>query len=388
MASLGGVFCLNSSNPRVSLQCFFFVFDLLYFLVGGQLTLFSPQFSEITLDSLRVMGALEREPSVVTASAVPAHVAAATTESDRSALSGSAVNMVGLRAASTQSSAFRNPTKHLLYRPTLATTLAHVHGALRELTGNGALLLYLSTDSHGTAESPWSGGALLCTHSSSGSARVPRAELHTLCPGDIASMTRRPLMLVCESDDAALFGCVQSPFAMPFVALLAPSKYPAGMDRGRIVVSPPFAADRARAAADDDSSTVASFGNLFTLFLTDPLTAIVRLCGASSAQWSEKRAVRAKAALVDCLQHTLRQLREPRMAEEAPDWAAFAFDDCAALFIAKYALCRVVLARCQRVPNKPEYAPTCTPPLPADVDPPLVLLETLAKKLQVTSSFA
>lgn len=66
------------------------------------------------------------------------------------------------------------------------------------------------------------------------------SERNALCPGDLMSLARRPLMLVMEGEGSGAFASFVSPFGTACVALLSPAKYPAGCERQRHVVSPTF----------------------------------------------------------------------------------------------------------------------------------------------------
>lgn len=289
---------------------------------------------------------------------------------------------------SATASTARNPTKHLLYRPSLATVTSHLHASLRELGNAGALLLYVSADEAapkaqtGSSSSPapifgnaWAGGGALMCGSRSNFSEDP--SLNTLCVGDLLPLTRRPVLFICEGECSAHFASFCSPFGVPCVALLSPTRYPIGMERQRLVVSPTLAVDDEWAFSADTEC----FGNLFTLFLTDPVTAVARICKAHASSWSAADAEKAKNATADCLRHTLAYLQSSP-ASLAPEWSAFAQDDFAALFIAKFALSRAILSQHPRVPKGAAYVPTSCPVLPPEADPPSDLLSALLEAMQ------
>jgi hypothetical protein len=100
-----------------------------------------------------------------------------------------------------------------------------------------AMLLYVSADSFSNSSSSdalWSAGAAMC-----GSSGKEEAAQNVLYPGDLSSLTRRPLLLVCEGSCGTNFRNFTSSFASPCIALLAPQNYPVGMERQR-VISPTF----------------------------------------------------------------------------------------------------------------------------------------------------
>ena len=320
------------------------------------------KFSELTLDVLRMMRVLEKDPPSASSS-----LSSANATSGRNALKTSAIAVGGLGGTSGS----KNPAKHLLYRPTLSGVLSHLHGAVKELTGNGAMMLYVCADAvvSNAEDKIWGGGAQMCGSRSS--------DTNGLCPGDVMSLTRRPLFFVCEGESSALFSSLRSPFGLPCVALLSPSKYPAGCERQRLVVSPTFSVEK-RGSGEDGAEF---FGNLFTLFLTDPVTAIARLCKVNAEQYSESRMARCKGAVVDCLRHTL---TFTALNDKVPmAWKSFLSDEFCSLLIAKFALCRAVLCKSQHVPRSPAYLPKCSPELPSEADPPSDLLDELMEAFKI-----
>jgi hypothetical protein len=111
------------------------------------------------------------------------------------------------------------------------------------------------------------------------------------------------------------------------------------------------------------------------------VTALVRLCKVASAGWSESKTELCKEAMMECLQHTV----EACAALE--DWGVFCNDPFISLFIAKFALCRVVLQRHVQVPRQPQYVPSSVPELPSTALPPLALLEELFREMGVEAQF-
>ncbi len=325
------------------------------------------KFSELTLDVLRMMRLVEKR-----------NLAADASPAGRASLTTSAAISLGNWNGGAPSAAAKNPNKHLLYRPSLTTLSAHLHGTLKDMTGNGAMLLYIAADAFlgASADPLWRSGALM-----GGGAAMSKEEsaCNALCPGDLLPLTRRPLLLICEGDCAPHFGRMAPAFGAPFVALLAPEKYPQGMERRRPVVSPTYQLEPGFGATNDGASEC--FGNLFTLFLTDPLTAIVRLCKVASADWTPQKTERCREAISDCLDHSIDVL------QRVAPWSAFCTDVFCSLFLAKFVLCVALLGRHKAVPRSPLFLPSSAPPLPADAEPHADLLKTLFVELGVEASF-
>lgn len=88
---------------------------------------------------------------------------------------------------------------------------------------------------------------------------------HNQSPPSIAvPLTRRPIMLICDSDTASHFMRVRSPFGAPFVALLSPAMYPEGMERARLMVSPLY--DENSATQESQQGRISTV-NMFILSL-------------------------------------------------------------------------------------------------------------------------
>jgi len=144
------------------------------------------------------------------------------------------------------------------------------------------------------------------------------------------------------------------------------------------VVSPTFVSDQ---FGDANKGAADAFGNLFTLFLTDPVTAIVRLCKIATADWPEARVVRSRAIVLECLRQSVKQ------CSQMPTWSAFCGDEFMSLFVAKFCLCRSLLMRHKDIPRSKEHWPACVPELPASAEPTESLLGTLFKEMGVESQF-
>ena len=355
------------------------------------------KFSELTLDFLRMMRSVEREETdqepVVSRAALK---------------SSTSISTIGWGS----STLAKNPQKHLLYRPSVGAVLSQLVNCAREISGRGALLLYVAADGFASVTQPdglWTGGAVMsggntastpapststnASRSSSSSASSSASfsnnnsgahrnrsdpAVNTLCPGDVTPLLRHPLMLICEGDCAAHFANLSSPFGAPLVVLLAPEKNPLGMDQIRSsVVSPTFVSEQ----DDANKGGSESFGNLFTLFLTDPITAVVRLCKVGTSEWNETQISACREAVIAVLRQTLKQ------CASVPGWEPFCGDEFMALFVAKFVLCRALLSRHCDVPRLPEFWPRCVPALPQTTVEPRELLTSMLRIMNVSEQF-
>eukprot|EP00892_Ulva_mutabilis_P011581 jgi/Ulvmu1/8796/UM048_0051.1 len=173
-------------------------------------------------------------------------------------------------------------------------------------------------------------------------AHPPPSAEHVFCPADLVPATRRLLLLVVDSDRAAAFARLQElALGQQPLLLLRPEKLP----------------ERVRRAATTES--------MFSLFLTDPVLALVRMFG-----------LHATPELIEALQssvyRTLGNAHTAVAAELPPPGAGFAGtvdtadawgatarspwsqilqDVFAKRLVLRFALCRAVFARIARRPG-------------------------------------
>ena len=215
------------------------------------------KFSELTLDMFRIMQALERVPSE---SQEPVD---GTAESERI------------------KKGRKNPHKYLLYRPTMSQFLIFLGNAFKELQDNNVLFLYISADGifnplvegflpDGDEEDPQPlqvsaapkvsdtdlckrGGVAL------NSRRSPEKQqsgmtADCLYPEDLLVYTRKHLFLIVDSDNSEAFDNLPTVFGKQVICLLSPKEQPLEFETSKS-------------------------GNLFTLFLSDPITAFCFVMG-------------------------------------------------------------------------------------------------------------
>lgn len=162
-----------------------------------------------------------------------------------------------------------NPSKYILYRPTVSSLLQYVASAQKEARDNSALLLYISADGEkgfsirsGSDPNvkPYSRGGIMLRpegkqEPASSGLYVSRDCLYS---DDMLPFLRRPTFLIIDSDNASSFSSLSSTiFGAPVLVLCSPNKQLPGL-------------------LDPEQA-----GSMFTFFLTDPIAAFCSLVSRS-----------------------------------------------------------------------------------------------------------
>eukprot|EP01105_Mastigella_eilhardi_P023582 TRINITY_DN598_c0_g1_i1.p1 TRINITY_DN598_c0_g1~~TRINITY_DN598_c0_g1_i1.p1 ORF type:complete len:805 (+),score=200.08 TRINITY_DN598_c0_g1_i1:88-2502(+) len=204
------------------------------------------KFSELTIDMLHMLHALEYTPS-------------------KSAPNPAASMRTLLPEQGQSDSALQNPQKFLLYRPSLSYLLSNIATVFSDMQPHRAMLLYISADHRAPPDGAsgkagaelFSRGGLGMGHGGGSDGACPGV----FTPGDLLPFTRKPLMLVVDSNNPApftealpvgVFG------AEPFLCLAAPTK------------------------VETLSGTNGSGSGLFSLFMSAPLAALCVMTGRST----------------------------------------------------------------------------------------------------------
>uniref|UniRef100_F6YDK0 Protein SCAI n=1 Tax=Ciona intestinalis TaxID=7719 RepID=F6YDK0_CIOIN len=216
------------------------------------------KFSELTVDMFRMVQVLERSPCV-TADPV-----------QRSQRANPSQNKIKKYY---QESADRlmkrdNPHKYLLYRPTFFQLYTFLATAVKELPPANALLLYLSAhgsnrnhnnNSECTEDGGYELGGVITNDRKEDDTSVRKQStlknMHCIHPADLYPFTRKPMLIIVDSDNANAFSNLPNLFGQPVVCLMAPDQLP--------------------------HSTKEHFsrGRLLTSFLYSPLMAFMLTCG-------------------------------------------------------------------------------------------------------------
>lgn len=340
------------------------------------------KFSELTIDMYRLLQILEREPNEQQqllnqqqrqqVNVSPNHQAYGATSSQPS----KSFNLLARPTFnSQQAQGFKDsPHKYLLFRPTFSQLFLFLASGFKELPQNGVLLLYLSADgsfgnmtvegdeagyelggvatnptqktSNGPNHASGSGhqsrqGASVNNHGypyTSGGMRGSQSmhfkQLNCLHPGDLYPFTRKPLVLIVDSNNSCAFQHIPRHFGMPLLVLMSPTEYPA-----------PF---------NDNTK-----GSLFTLFLHCPITA---LCSISSIMELPETIWRDAQFYMDKFYTELGQIiLQSRLLD--PSYISFCGDDFLRLLIFRFIFCFMIM-RLHRLFRTCNYYPRSYPILP------------------------
>lgn len=272
-----------------------------------------------------------------------------------------------------------SPHKYLLFRPTFSQLFLFLASGYKELPANGVILLYLSADGsfgHVSAEcdepgydlggvatnasSNASGAGLSAsgqqTSATGSSTRAYHStptgsigqsmrnsqsthfkQLNCLHPGDLYPFTRKPMVLIVDSNNSYAFQHMPRHFGLPLLVLMSPIDYPA-----------PF---------NDNTK-----GSLFTLFLHCPITA---LCAISNIVELPENIWRETSKYLDKFYTEMGQvILQSRLLD--PSFISLCSDDFLRLIILRFIFCYMIM-RLHRLFRSTNYYPRSYPPLP-DMD--------------------
>ncbi|KAL4341451.1 hypothetical protein GQ457_08G005920 [Hibiscus cannabinus] len=364
------------------------------------------KFSELTLDTFRMLQCLEWEPSG------SFYLSTGGKSGQNGALGSSRINH---SQDITDPTLPPNPRKAVLYRPSLTHFIAVLATICEELPPDGVLLVYLSASgTTGHTLSPSGSGPCInaaenisrdfqshtihsdgtSTSSMSSPSDSPKPSAnqnkedfissHTGClqfgnrgsgglnciyPSDLIPFTRRPLFIIIESDASEVFKAISGAEKGERAALLlSPScSFPIGTS---------------------DSSRH-SFGSLFTVFLTAPLQAFCLLLGISGSDVEMDIYKHAESLLSSSLNDWGLTLATSDNLD--PVWAQILRDPFLRRFLLRFIFCRAVLSLFVQTFNKKEFHPECMPALPNSVSPTVTASQTavlqLAKTFHATKRF-
>ncbi|XP_063372690.1 protein SCAI [Cydia amplana] len=330
------------------------------------------KFSELTIDMFRMLQTLEREPS-----GQPQHMY---DDSPRQRFI-SNPTLPTSKGYNLENGPRRDsPHKFLLFKPSPSQVLVYLASGCNDLPPSGALLLYISADgqivpaSKHPEEMGYEVGGLITTSRSdihrdcvkepkSSAAGVPAPkykEQQCLHPGDLYPFTRRPLFIIIDSDNSCVFQHIPRHFGQPLVILMSPLDVPQ-----------PFQENKQQ-------------GNLFTIFLTTPLTAFAYICDIhtmSLNHWDRAQ------GFVDTFMAEASQIVTRSRIDIM--YIMFMGDDYLRLLLLRFVFCEVTL-RLHRAFRSRTQLTRASPPLPEEIldHPTLVhIVLDLAMNLQARGHF-
>ncbi|CAA7406627.1 unnamed protein product [Spirodela intermedia] len=302
------------------------------------------KFTELTLDTFRMLQCLEWEPLG----------SFSLTNGDDANQEGSSHSRMNPLQDIRDPSLPPNPQKVILYRPSVTHYLVVLATLCEELPPDGILLIYLAAPGSLEACSP----AVSFSQSSSESKELQdnnrecclhlgpyvNEGLNCLYPCDLVPFTRKPLFLIIDSNASDAFKVMYGTEKGGAVAMLLSPK------------SPSFPTG---ATAD---SAVSQNGSQFTMFLTAPLQAFCSLLGVANSTIDKKDAYsKAEELLLMILNEWGRALVSS--GSLAPIWIEVLGDLFLRRLLLRFIFCRAVLALRSATPA-PECLPECLPQLP------------------------
>ncbi|KAF9612063.1 hypothetical protein IFM89_037982 [Coptis chinensis] len=361
------------------------------------------RFTELTLDTFRMLQCLEWEPS---GSFFQMH----TTESsnngglDQSGASG--LIDINLAMDMTDPTLPPNPKKAILYRPSVPHLISVIATICEDLPPDSIFLIYLAASGKAgrnvAPQMETSGGLRNSSNlkiplqtypenNSSSSEVLANEQRYSndfhgdslwlgpkgsggpnhLYPGDIIPFTRRPLFLIIDSDSSHAFKAEVLKEATELYnivndIILKKRVVIHGAERGEtaaLLLSPQRPAFRTTLAADPTNN-----GSQFTFFLTSPLQAFCQLVGLSPSDTSNKDILdKTETILLSAFSEWEVKLCTTPGLDLV--WAQIISDPFLRRLILRFILCRSVLSLFCISEDHGQYLPECLPPLPDYVSP-------------------
>ncbi|KAJ8771317.1 hypothetical protein K2173_026494 [Erythroxylum novogranatense] len=346
------------------------------------------KYSELTLDTFRMLQCLEWEPSG------SFYQSSSNKMSHNGGASPARPNYAHDIADPTLPP---NPRKAVLYRPSVTQFLAVLGMITEELPPDGVLLIYLSASGRavnicssinttenagrsfqsdvmcpdGACTPPFSSPSSpkLCFRQSKGEClyfgRTGNGGNSSIYPSDLIPFTRRPLFIVIDSDGSDAFKAISgSEKGEPAAVLLSPS------------CSVPLHIG--------ESSRYQS-GSLFTIFLSTPLQAFCLLLGFSGSDIEMDTYNRAEKLLSSSLDDWGLALATSKNLHRV--WAQILGDPFLRRLLLRFLFCRAVLTLYGPSFGKKEFHPDCIPSLPSSLLASQNLVLQMAKIFGATKKF-
>ncbi|XP_010485701.1 PREDICTED: protein SCAI [Camelina sativa] len=359
------------------------------------------KYSELTLDSFRMLQCLEWEPSGSLYQSTGAKMG-----------QNAPVGVARINSQSMNDPTLPpNPRKAVLYRPSITHFLAVLATICEELPSHGILLLFLSASGKNgqISSSPLSGRnatsveenilrdfdshiikeerdpSLQITPSGQSLRQNSEDAVSTPCglsfgshgltgssyiyPSDLVPFTRKPLFIIIDSDHSTVFKNIcGAEKGEPAALLLSPSHAP-----------PLISADFSRQPS----------GSLFTIFLTAPVQAFCLLSGISGSDMETDIFVKAEKLLSSSMNDWALTLATSDTLH--PVWSQILKDPFLRRLLLRFIFCRAVLALYTPISNNKQNQPECFPSLPESLAPTAPAVQTavlqMANVFGATSKF-
>ncbi|KAG5565287.1 hypothetical protein RHGRI_001246 [Rhododendron griersonianum] len=345
------------------------------------------KFSELTLDTFRMLQCLEWEPSgsFYQSGGIPSG-GTGTNTAQNGAPGPSRINYSQDIADPTLPP---NPRKAVLYRPTVTQFVAVLATMCEELPPDGLLLIYLSASGSNISgspnHSPVQGKGDSLSYRTGGGLHIGargNGGVDSIYPCDFVPFTRKPLFIVVDSDNSKAFkaGFLPLTFSSFVVAILVVAIN--GVEKGEpaaMLLSPnsyptvPSAVDSSRHPS----------GSLFTSFLTAPLQAFCLLLGISGPDVDTDMCNKAGGLLSSLLNDWGSMLAASDTLD--PVWAQGLSDPFLRRLLLRFMFCRAVLTLYAPTFDKEEFLPECIPCLPEAFLPTAATFQTAV--LQIANIF-
>lgn len=250
-----------------------------------------------------------------------------------------------------------NPHKYLLYKPTISQSLTFISAAFKDLQPHSVLMIYISADaseSHAKIkiDGAYDHGGVhtnnkkdnLINQNGNNENFIKKSsnlkEIHCIYPGDLYAYTRKPLFLIIDSPNSAAFQNFPYLFGQPFVSFLSPIKLPQMFQESSFK------------------------GNLFTLFLTNSLTAFCYVCNLNNIPQVSiyEKAVKLVDQIHDEIFNVLNKSRQLDYV-----YLQYLQDEFIRSFIIRFVFCNCVLRLHHSFTKNEEFLPTSQPKIPLDV---------------------
>uniref|UniRef100_A0ACD5Y1C7 Uncharacterized protein n=1 Tax=Avena sativa TaxID=4498 RepID=A0ACD5Y1C7_AVESA len=339
------------------------------------------KFTELTLDTFRMLQCLEWEPTGSYQIAVK-ELTENGTMSDQSGPSG--LIDIHLSTEMSDGSLPSNPQKAIIYHPTVSHLIAVLATICEELSQDSILLIYISASGfadQNAFQKYASSSSSSARHASTFSINKPNSHTgsdshlwlgprgsggpNNLYPEDLIPFTRYPLFLVIDSENSHAFKAIHNAEKGEPAALLLSPRIASAMPGAESVCN----------------------GGQFTYFLTAPMQAFCQLAGITS-----DIDVDTYANAENILLSALEQYEETLCTSVGLDivWGQILPDPFLRRLILRFIFCRAVLFYFH-----PEehggHLPTCLPSLPESVSPTAKAIRTpillLAENLVVSNRF-